>query len=190
MSKIIIIAGPSGAGKGTIEKELFKDESLSLAFSVSATTRNPRPGEIDKEHYYFLKKDEFKKLIDKNRFIEWSNHLNNYYGTLISEVESKLNEGFNVLVEVDTTGALNIIEKYTKENKIEELITIFIMPPSIEELEKRILNRKSENDKSLKVRLAKAQEEMELSKNFMYCVINDKINLSTKKIKEIIKNLI
>ncbi|MGL4343362.1 MAG: guanylate kinase [Metamycoplasmataceae bacterium] len=188
MSKIIIIAGPSGVGKGTIEKELFKDKSLKLAFSISATTRPKRAGEIDKKHYFFISEEEFIKKIDSEAFIEWSQHFDNYYGTLYEEVNNKISDGYNVLIEVDTIGAINIIEKYKSKNQLDKLISIFIAPPSLEELEKRILERNTEDLSSIKNRMEKAKIELKETNKFMFCVINDKINKSIDEIKQIIKN--
>lgn len=188
MSKLIILAGPSGVGKGTVEKELFKNSELNLVFSISATTRKARNNEIDKEHYFFISKNEFLRKIDNDEFLEWSSHLGNYYGTLKSEIDKNIARNKNVLVEVDTTGAINIINKYKQEKKEDEFISIFILPPSLEELKNRIANRNSETEQSLKIRMEKAKEEIGLTNNFMFCVINDKINKTVKTIEEIIKN--
>ncbi|MGL4183617.1 MAG: guanylate kinase [Metamycoplasmataceae bacterium] len=186
MNKIIIIAGPSGVGKGTIEKELFKIKELNLVFSVSATTREKREGEKEAESYYFINEEKFKEKIKNNKFLEWSMHLNNFYGTLIEEVETKLEKGFNVLVEVDTIGAINIINKYKEMNQEDKLITIFIEPPSLEELEKRIRNRNTELDHQIKIRLEKAKLEMTERNNFTYCIINKTIENSVKMIYDLI----
>ncbi|MGL5357784.1 MAG: guanylate kinase [Metamycoplasmataceae bacterium] len=186
MNKIIIIAGPSGVGKGTIEKELFKIKELNLIFSVSATTRDKRDGEKEGESYYFITKEKFNEKIKNNEFLEWSMHLNNFYGTLIKEVETKLEKGFNVLVEVDTIGAINIINKYKEMNQEDQLITIFIEPPSLKELEKRIRNRNTELDDQIKIRLEKAKIEIEERNNFSYCIINKTIENSVKMIYDLI----
>ncbi|MGL5519852.1 MAG: guanylate kinase [Metamycoplasmataceae bacterium] len=186
MNKIIIIAGPSGVGKGTIEKELFKIKELNLIFSVSATTREKRDGEKEGESYYFINKEKFNEKIKNNEFLEWSKHLNNFYGTLIEEVETKLKKGFNVLVEVDTIGAINIINKYKEMSKEDQLITIFIEPPSLEELEKRIRNRNTELDDQIKIRLEKAKIEIGERNNFSYCIINKTIEKSVKLIYDLI----
>lgn len=187
MSKIILITGPSGVGKGTIEKELFKDDSLNLEFSVSATTRKKRDYEIEGQHYYFISKEKFEQLIKQNAFLEYSNHLDNYYGTLISEVETKLSNHKNVLIEVETTGAINIINKLNQMKKSHLLTSIFIIPPSLKELENRIKKRNTDNEDQIKKRLKKAKEELNFKIYFQYIVKNDNINIAIKKIKSIIR---
>lgn len=187
MSKIIMITGPSGVGKGTIEKELFKDESLNIDFSVSATTRTKREGEINGKHYHFISKSEFEKLIKEDAFLEYSQHFNNYYGTPYKEVFDKINDGKNVLVEVETNGAVNIIKRLKEKNKDDLLISIFIVPPSIDILKDRIIKRNSENEESLNDRLKRAKEELSYTKYFKHIVENDNLESAVKTIKEIIK---
>lgn len=187
MSKIILITGPSGVGKGTIEKELFKDEELNLSFSVSATTRTKRDGEINGQHYFFISVAEFEKLISDNAFLEYNKHFDNYYGTLISDVEKKLMDNKNVLVEVETNGALNIIKNLKNQNREESLLSIFIEPPTLEELERRIRNRNTDNDEQIKKRISKAKEEIECKKYFQHVIVNNHVEESVKKIKTIIK---
>ena len=186
MAKVIIITGPSGVGKGTIEKELFADSSLNLTFSISATTRERREKEMDGVHYFFITKKQFEQKIEDNEFIEYSKHFDNYYGTLKSEIQNKLNESKNVLVEVETTGAINIISQYKQNKNEDELITIFIVPPSIEELKSRILNRNSENRRAIRKRLKKAKKELEYKKYFNHVIKNDNIKEAITQIKEII----
>lgn len=188
MANIIIITGPSGVGKGTIEKELFKDLSLNLTFSVSATTRPKRENEANGVHYYFIDKKTFEKFIDENKFIEYSQHFDNYYGTLYEEIETKLKQNKNVLIEVETNGALNIINKAKEFNKEENLISIFISPPSIKELKRRIIQRKTEDKKDIRKRIKKAKKEIKLKYYFKHNIKNDNINYAIEKIKSIIRN--
>lgn len=186
MAKVIIITGPSGVGKGTIEKELFADPTLNLTFSISATTRDRREKEMDGIHYFFINKNQFEQKIENNEFLEYSKHFDNYYGTLKSEIDQKLSENKNVLVEVETTGAINIIGQY-KQNQIEDqLVTIFIVPPSLQELKKRILNRNSENRRSIRKRLKKAKKELEYKKYFNHVIKNDNIKEAIAQVKEIL----
>lgn len=188
MSKVILITGPSGVGKGTIEKELFKDEKLNLVFSVSATTRPKREGEIEGFHYFFIEKDEFFKLIEEDKFLEYNNHFDNYYGTLVSEVEKKLSQNKNVLIEVETNGAVNIINKLKQQKREDILISIFIVPPSMEELEARIRKRETETEEQIKKRLKKAEEELQYKLYFQHVIKNDNINIAVETIKKIIEN--
>lgn len=185
--KIIVILGPSGVGKGTIEKNLFKDEKLKLKFSISATTRSKREDEINGVQYFFKNEKEFLELIEKNEFIEWNKHLNNYYGTLKHNVDDIIKEGMNVLIEVETSGALNILKYYKERNLSKEVISIFILPPNFEELEKRILKRGSESEEQIKKRLEKAKKEIDLKNEFKYVVVNDSLEKCVEKIKSIIK---
>ncbi|MGL5617754.1 MAG: guanylate kinase [Metamycoplasmataceae bacterium] len=187
MNKIIIITGPSGVGKGTIEKELFKISDLKLALSCSMTTRKKREAEIEGKHYYFVDNNEFQKRVDNNEFLEYSKHFDHYYGTLKSEVDRLLQNGHNVIVEVDTIGAINIIKKFKEENKMNILISIFVEPPSIEVLEQRIRSRNSETDESIKLRLEKAKKEIKQTSDFMFIIINNKLSDSVDNIANIIK---
>ncbi|MGL5205461.1 MAG: guanylate kinase [Metamycoplasmataceae bacterium] len=187
MNKIIIITGPSGVGKGTIEKELFKIPDLRLALSCSMTTRNRREAEVEGSHYYFVDNNEFQKRIENNEFLEYSKHFDHYYGTLKSEVDRLLQNGHNVIVEVDTVGAINIIKKFRNENKMDNLISIFVQPPSIEVLEQRIRSRNSETDESIKLRLEKAKKEIKQTSDFMFIIVNNKLSDSVNNIANIIK---
>ena len=186
MAKLIIITGPSGVGKGTIEIELFKDPQLNLAFSVSATTREKRANEIEGQHYYFISTEEFEAKIAKAEFIEYSKHFTYYYGTLKAEIAQKLALGKNVLVEVETTGAINIINHYQATNQLDQLITIFVLPPSLKELKRRILGRKSENFWAVRRRLKKARKELKYKIYFNHHVKNDNIKEAIDQIKQII----
>lgn len=187
MNKIIIITGPSGVGKGTIEKELFKIPDLRLSLSCSVTTRKKRENEIEGEHYYFVNDEEFKKKIENNEFLEYSKHFEHYYGTLKSEVDRLIEIGLNVIIEVDTIGALNIIKKFKDDDKLDSLLSIFIKPPSLEILEQRIRKRNSETDQSITQRLEKAKKEIKQTNDFMFIIVNNKLSESVESIVRIIK---
>ncbi|TPE57085.1 guanylate kinase [[Mycoplasma] falconis] len=186
--KLIIFAGPSGVGKGTVEKPLFDDKSLKLKFSVSMTTRKPREGEIDGVHYYFVSKETFDACLADNKLIEYSMHFDNYYGTLYSEINRICEQNKIPFLEIETNGAKQIIDYYTKKGLQDEICSIFLMPPSFKELEKRIEGRKTESNELIVKRLTKAQEEITYSTLFEHVVINDNVEETVNEIKNIIKS--
>lgn len=175
---LLVISGPSGAGKGTICKELIKENCFWL--SVSATTRVPREGEIEGKNYYFLTKEQFKNKIDEQDFLEYAEVYGNYYGTPKSKVIEKLDEGKDVILEIDIQGALKVKEAYP------EGVFIFILPPSMEELKNRIIKRGSETQESLMTRFKSAYKEINYVSRYNYAVVNDEVNIAVKKIKSII----
>ncbi|HQV01492.1 MAG: guanylate kinase [Bacteroidia bacterium] len=171
-NKLILFCGPSGSGKTTIVKYLLAN-STRLTFSVSATTRQKRTTEIDGKDYHFISVDDFKKHISNNDFIEWEEvYTNGYYGTLKADVDAHLKNNKVVLFDVDVEGGLNI-KKYFGEN----LLAVFVQPPSVIELEHRLIARQSESAESLKKRLAKASLELTYANRFDKVLIND--NLET-----------
>lgn len=170
MSKLFIFSAPSGAGKTTIVKELLKRD-LNLKFSISACSRPKRKNEIHGKDYYFLSVDDFKKRIEENEFLEWEEvYKDQFYGTLKSEVSRLLDEGYNVVFDVDVIGGINIKKQYG-----DKAMSIFVMPPSIEELEKRLIARSTESETSLAKRIGKAKAEIEYSSQFDEVVINNNL---------------
>lgn len=183
-SKFIVIAAPSGSGKTTIVNRLLKDKSLSLSFSISATSRAPRNNEVDGINYFFLTKDEFIKKIENKEFIEWEEvYKDNFYGTLTTELENAINK--NLVFDVDVIGGLNIKKKFPKQT-----ITIFIKPPSINELETRLINRNLDSDSSIKTRINKAKDEILLADKFDYIVENNILETSYSKVLELVNSFI
>lgn len=180
---LIILSGPSGVGKGTIKDLLMTKEELNLHFSVSCTTRKPREGEIDGVHYFFVSRDRFNEMIEENAFLEYAQFVENCYGTPKLAVEEQLEKGQNVLLEIEMQGALQVIEKCP------EAVSIFILPPSIEELEKRLRGRKTETEDVILKRLNQAKEDLEMKKYYQYHVVNTTVEEAVHQISNIILNL-
>ena len=179
---LIILSGPSGVGKGTVREQLFKDESLNLAYSISMTTRKPRPGERDGVDYFFVEETEFEEKIKEGKLLEWAKFVGNYYGTPKDYVEQLLAQGKNVVLEIEVQGALQVMEKCP------DATTIFIVPPSFEELERRIRGRRTEDEAIVQERLAKARKEIATKDEYKYVVENDDVMLAKEQIATIIKN--
>lgn len=165
---LVVVSGPSGAGKGTICQALL--EKTPLAYSVSATTRKPRAGEVDGVNYHFLSVEAFEEMIEKDGLLEWAKVYDNYYGTPLKQVEEKLAAGEDILLEIDTQGAMKVREKFP------EGVYIFILPPSLAELERRIRGRDTETEDVLQKRLAAAIDEIEAGKCYKYVVTNDEVD--------------
>lgn len=179
---LIVLSGPSGVGKGTVRKKVFKDESLNLAYSISMTTRSPRNMEKDGVDYFFVDVPTFKKMIEDDKFLEYTYFVGNYYGTPWDYVEKLRNEGKNVFLEIEIEGAKKVLSKCHND-----VISIFLVPPSLEELERRIRGRKSEPDDIIQERLKKAQREISFSEQYQYKVVNDRLNRAANQIKSIIR---
>ena len=178
---LIILSGPSGVGKGTVRQELFKDESLNLAYSISMTTRKPRPAETDGVDYFFVSEEEFKQRIENNELLEYAQFVGNYYGTPKFYVEKLLDEGKNVVLEIEVQGALQVMARCP------DALTIFLVPPSFEELERRIRGRRTEAEDVVRERLDKASKEIATKDEYKYVVENDDVHLAKDKIAKIIK---
>lgn len=180
--KLIVLSGPSGVGKGTVRDVMFEDQSLNLNYSISMTTRQPRAGEEHGVHYFFVSKDEFEDTISNGGFLEYAQFVDNYYGTPKSYVDQLLSEGKNVLLEIEVQGALQVMEQRP------EALSIFILPPSLEELEKRIRGRSTETEETIQKRLKQATEELSYKDHYKFNVINDDIQRTADEIAEIIRN--
>ena len=185
MSKLLIFTAPSGAGKTTITRHLLKTFDF-LAFSVSATTRKPRPHEEQGAHYYFLSKKAFKKKIKKKEFVEWEEgYEDQYYGTLKSEVERLWKQGKHILFDIDVQGAKSIKKVYK-----DQALAVFINPPSKEVLIERLKMRKTEDEKSLKKRIKKATKELKYANKFDTILVNDVLDVAFKEAEEIVKSFV
>ena len=178
---LLIISGPSGVGKGTIREGLMADKSLNLFYSVSMTTRNMRPGEVNGREYYFVSKDEFKKNVANNNLLEWAEYVGNCYGTPKDKVEAMRNDGKNVLLEIDVKGTANVLKQ------VSDAISIFIAPPSFEELANRLRGRGTESEEIIASRVETAKKELEFKSQYKYVVINDNLDDAVEEIRKIIK---
>ena len=178
MGNLFVISGSSGVGKGTVIKDFLKKHP-NFKLSVSCTTRNPREGEVHGVNYFFLSRDEFNTCIEKEEFLEWAEFSGNMYGTQKAYVQSKLKEGKNLILEIDTQGALNV------KKIMPEACLIFILPPSFEELEARLRGRHTETEEAIQKRLQSTKLEMENSKFFDYQVVNDSIDKAVSRLEEI-----
>lgn len=163
---VFVVSSPSGGGKGTILGEVFQRDAR-LRHAVSATTRTVRKGEIDGRHYYFLSGEQFERWIREGRFVEWATVHGEYYGTLKSEVDSILESGLDVVLELDVQGMRSIAQQR------DDIVSIFIMPPSIETLEERLRDRGGLSEEELRLRLKNAEEEIAAKKGYDYVVLND-----------------
>lgn len=176
---LLVISGPSGVGKGTVLHDLMNTQK-NLVYSVSVTTRKQRPGEIEGVSYFFKSHDEFEKMIEEDEFLEYAKVHDNYYGTPKDFVEEKINEGKIVVLEIDVQGALNV-----KKN-IDNGVYIFLAPPSLSELKNRIVNRGTETDSDIKLRMTNAKKELSYIKDYDYLVVNDHLNSAINLVNEII----
>lgn len=181
MSKLFVISGSSGVGKGTVIKE-FLAKHPEFRLSISCTTRGKRDGEIDGVNYFFLSSDEFQECVRRGDFLEWAEFSGNFYGTKKSFVEECLNNSENLILEIDTKGALNV------KSLMSEAVLIFIAPPSIEELEARLRGRHTETEEAIQKRLASIKLEIENSKKFDYVIVNDTVENAVKKLEGLMLN--
>ena len=180
------MAAPSGTGKSTIISRLLENPALKLGFSVSATSRLPRGEERDGCEYYFLTHEEFMKRVGNGDFVEWEEvYQGTCYGTLASEVERVTDSGRNLIMDIDVKGALNVKKRYESE-----AMSIFILPPSIEELERRLRARSTDTEESILKRLSKAEYEMGFSEYFDYRVVNDNLDKAAEEVESLIKGFI
>ncbi len=177
---LIVISAPSGTGKTTIVKRILS-EMDNIQFSISYTTRKPRPGEMDGKDYFFVDEKTFKNMIEEDEFLEWANVYGNLYGTSKTYVEKILKGGNDVLLDIDVQGGKSIKEKKS------DSILIFLIPPSLKELEKRLKNRKSDPEEVIKKRLKIAKSEILEYKNYDFIVMNDILESAVKNVKNIIE---
>lgn len=184
--KIIVLSAPSGSGKSTIIRELMKDPSLKLGFSISATSRAPRGEEKHGKEYFFLTEEEFKRNVAQGNFVEWEEvYAGVCYGTLVSEVDRITRKGNNLIMDVDVKGALNIKKRYG-----DEALTIFIMPPDKATLEKRLRDRGTDSEETIAKRLQKSEYEISFSPQFDKTVVNDDLKKAVENTDSLIREFI
>ena len=179
LGNLTVLTGPSGVGKGTIVRKILESHS-NVWLSISATTRQPRPGEIEGEHYFFLDKKNFQEIIDNEGFLEWAAFSDNFYGTPKKIVEEKIEKGSNVLLEIELEGARQIRKSFP------EAFQIFLAPPNLSELEKRIRGRGTETEEAIKDRLSIAKKELIAKKEFDAVVVNENIEKAFKEIESLL----
>ncbi len=180
---LIILSGPSGVGKGAVRRILMENNKLNLAYSISMTTRAPRKLEENGKDYFFVSEEEFNENIKKGNFLEHASFVGNQYGTPKDKVEELRNQGKNVLLEIEVQGAKQVLSSV----KDDDVVSIFLIPPSFAALEKRIRKRKSETEDVIKARLAKAKSELSERKNYKYTVLNDIVTEAAREIEQIIQ---
>ena len=178
---LAVVSGFSGAGKGTIMKSLMAKYD-NYALSVSATTRNPRPGEEDGREYFFRTKEEFEEMIRQDQLIEYARYVNHYYGTPRDYVETRLAEGTDVILEIEIQGALNVKKKYP------DAILIFVLPPTAKELERRLTGRGTETAEVIRQRLSRAYEEADGMEMYDYILVNDSVDLCVEELHRLIQS--
>ncbi|XMB85692.1 guanylate kinase [Mycoplasmatota bacterium WC44] len=178
---LVVVSGPSGVGKGTVRKALFDMENHNYCYSVSMTTRKPREGEVDGVDYYFVTREEFEQRIEDDMFLEYAEFVGNYYGTPLDKVEDKLNEGLEVILEIETAGALQV------RKKMKDAVLIFIVPPTKQALYDRLISRGTETSYQVNNRIEKANSEFLLAHKYDYIVVNDEVTNAADRIFAIIR---
>ncbi|MFN3044695.1 guanylate kinase [Mycoplasmoides gallisepticum] len=177
---IILISGPSGVGKGTIVSRLLSDKNLKLNVSISATTRKKRASEVEGVHYFFKTKEEFEQMIANNQLLEYANYVNNYYGTPLSLVKEILDKNENLILEIEYQGVIQVLKKGFRT------LSIFVLPPSEDELVARLKKRGTENDEVIKYRLKQAVKEYAHRELYDHTIINDDLEKTIQDIKQLI----
>lgn len=176
---LIILSGPSGVGKSTVVAKTMVSRD-DLCFSVSVTTRKPRPGEIDGKDYFFINKESFSEMVQNNELLEYATYIDNSYGTPLKYVDEQLDKGLNVILDIEIQGARQVHAKKP------DAVTIFILPPSMEILEKRLSSRGTETKESLSARIARARQEIEEADFYQYMIINDEAEKAAAELSSII----
>ena len=179
---LIVLSGPSGVGKGTVRKALFSQPGNDFQYSVSMTTRQPRPGEVNGEDYFFVSKEEFEQHIREGQMLEYAKYVDNYYGTPLKYINDTLDEGKDVFLEIEVNGAMQV------RSKCPDGVFIFLTPPDLMELRQRLIHRGTDSMEVINKRIHKAFGEIQMMQNYDYAVVNDQVDNAVTKIKDIIRS--
>lgn len=179
---LIVLSGPSGVGKGTVRKALFSQPGNDFQYSVSMTTRQPRPGEINDKDYFFVSKEEFEQHIREGQMLEYAKYVDNYYGTPLKYINDTLDEGKDVFLEIEVNGAMQV------RSKCPDGVFIFLTPPDLMELRQRLIHRGTDSMEVINKRIHKAFGEIQMMQNYDYAVVNDQVDNAVTKIKDIIRS--
>lgn len=176
---LLVLSGPSGVGKGTVCKAL-RNRMKDLVYSVSATTRAPRPGEVEGVNYFFKTREQFQAMIEQNQLLEWAEYVGNYYGTPRQFVEDTINSGKDIILEIEVQGAMKVKQQFP------EGVFIFLMPPSLVELQNRIENRGTDTKESIRDRMSVALKEIRMIEHYDYAIVNDEVEAACSRIQAIL----
>lgn len=179
---LIVLSGPSGVGKGTVRKALFSHPGNDFQYSVSMTTRQPRPGEVNGKDYFFVSKEEFEQHIREGQMLEYAKYVDNYYGTPLKYINDTLDEGKDVFLEIEVNGAMQV------RSKCPDGVFIFLTPPDLMELRQRLIHRGTDSMEVINKRIHKAFGEIQMMQNYDYAVVNDQVDNAVTKIKDIIRS--
>ena len=178
---LIVLSGPSGVGKGTVRAAIFEKQNQEFVYSVSATTRKPRPGEVDGKDYFFKSREEFEEMIANKKLLEYAEYVGNYYGTPLTYVNETLDKGIDVFLEIEVQGALQV------KKKVPDAVFIFLTPPDLEELQDRLVGRGTDSAEVIAQRIEKAKEEIALMREYDYAIVNDHVPLAAERVKRVIE---
>lgn len=179
---LIVLSGPSGVGKGTVRKALFSQPGNDFQYSVSMTTRQPRPGEVNGKDYFFVSKEEFEQHVREGQMLEYAKYVDNYYGTPLKYINDTLDEGKDVFLEIEVNGAMQV------RSKCPDGVFIFLTPPDLMELRQRLIHRGTDSMEVINKRIHKAFGEIQMMQNYDYAVVNDQVDNAVTKIKDIIRS--
>lgn len=179
---LIVLSGPSGVGKGTVRKAIFDQPGNDFQYSISMTTRKPRPGEINGKDYFFVSKEEFEQKIQAGEMLEYAKYVDNYYGTPLKWINDTLDAGKDVFLEIEVNGAMQV------RSKSPNGVFIFLTPPDLMELKQRLIHRGTDSMEVINKRIKKAFSEIEMMQNYDYAVVNDEVPNAVEKVKEIIRS--